>query len=400
MPQSLYSALMRPAPLPPRSGAGARGGDRLPRPLRAGHRPSSPAARRRRAAGAGPARHALPQPRRARRGLRQARPRRARLARAGVRVRGGRDDHPSRAAREPAAARLPAARGPGARQPARLQQRRGRGRRGGTRPLALARAAGAGAARREPGQVEGDGGRGRARRLRPLARAALELRGLRDDQRQLAQHAGPAGPPGGGAARARSSTRSTTSPPARWPGAAGAPPPVLVKIAPDLAPEQVDAVVDLAMARGIAGMIVSNTTLSREGLASPPELAGAGGRPLGRAPPRAGHGARRAGRPALPGAPRGRGGRGRLHGRRRVGQARGRGLARAGLHGLRLRRAGHGARDRRRPAGPDGPGGRAPRLRDRGERAPAAHGRLRAAEPTPRSRGRPCSSSTIWPSSS
>ena len=57
-------------------------------------------------------------------------------------------------------------------------------------------------------------------------------------------------------------------------GRAGAPPPVLVKIAPDLAPEQVDAVVDLAMARGIAGMIVSNTTLSREGLASPPELAG------------------------------------------------------------------------------------------------------------------------------
>ena len=45
-----------------------------------------------------------------------------------------------------------------------------------------------------------------------------------------------------------------------------------MKIAPDLDGEQVDAVVDLALARGLAGMIVSNTTLSREGLASPEAL--------------------------------------------------------------------------------------------------------------------------------
>jgi dihydroorotate dehydrogenase len=67
-------------------------------------------------------------------------------------------------------------------------------------------------------------------------------------------------------------------------GRAGAPPPVLIKIAPDLAGEQVDAVVDLALARGLAGVIVSNTTLSREGLVSPPELAaqegGLSGAPL------------------------------------------------------------------------------------------------------------------------
>ena len=55
-------------------------------------------------------------------------------------------------------------------------------------------------------------------------------------------------------------------------GRAGAPRPVLVKIAPDLDGDQVDAVVDLALARGLAGMIVSNTTLSREGLASPEAL--------------------------------------------------------------------------------------------------------------------------------
>lgn len=52
----------------------------------------------------------------------------------------------------------------------------------------------------------------------------------------------------------------------------GAPRPLLVKLAPDLEPRQVDAVVDLALERGLAGVIVANTTLSREGLASPPAL--------------------------------------------------------------------------------------------------------------------------------
>ena len=57
-------------------------------------------------------------------------------------------------------------------------------------------------------------------------------------------------------------------------GRAGAAPPVLVKLAPDLAPEQIDAAVDLALERGLAGVIVTNTTLARDGLASPRELAG------------------------------------------------------------------------------------------------------------------------------
>lgn len=67
-------------------------------------------------------------------------------------------------------------------------------------------------------------------------------------------------------------------------GRAGAAPPVLVKLAPDLAPEDIDAVVDLAVERGLAGVIVTNTTLSRDGLASPPELSaregGLSGAPL------------------------------------------------------------------------------------------------------------------------
>ncbi len=67
-------------------------------------------------------------------------------------------------------------------------------------------------------------------------------------------------------------------------GGGGAPPPVLVKLAPDLEPGQIDAAVDLALARGLAGVIVTNTTLSREGLRSPPHLAaregGLSGAPL------------------------------------------------------------------------------------------------------------------------
>jgi dihydroorotate dehydrogenase len=52
------------------------------------------------------------------------------------------------------------------------------------------------------------------------------------------------------------------------------PPPVLVKLAPDLEPAQIDAVVDLALERAVAGIIVTNTTLARDGLISPPALAG------------------------------------------------------------------------------------------------------------------------------
>jgi len=62
--------------------------------------------------------------------------------------------------------------------------------------------------------------------------------------------------------------------------------PLLVKIAPDLADKDVIAVADLAVGSGLDGIIATNTTISREGLASPPaevEAAGAGGlsgRPL------------------------------------------------------------------------------------------------------------------------
>lgn len=56
--------------------------------------------------------------------------------------------------------------------------------------------------------------------------------------------------------------------------------PLLVKIAPDLADDDVLAVADLATAQGLDGIIATNTTISRDGLASDPakvEAAGAGG---------------------------------------------------------------------------------------------------------------------------
>ena len=56
--------------------------------------------------------------------------------------------------------------------------------------------------------------------------------------------------------------------------------PLLVKIAPDLAGEDVDAVADLAVELGLDGIIATNTTVSRDGLTSSPaevSAAGAGG---------------------------------------------------------------------------------------------------------------------------
>jgi dihydroorotate dehydrogenase len=56
--------------------------------------------------------------------------------------------------------------------------------------------------------------------------------------------------------------------------------PLLVKIAPDLADTDVDAVADLALELGLDGIIATNTTISRAGLASPASqvaAAGAGG---------------------------------------------------------------------------------------------------------------------------
>lgn len=56
--------------------------------------------------------------------------------------------------------------------------------------------------------------------------------------------------------------------------------PVLVKIAPDLSDDDVRAVADLAVELGLAGIVATNTTISREGLRTPApvvEKMGAGG---------------------------------------------------------------------------------------------------------------------------
>lgn len=54
--------------------------------------------------------------------------------------------------------------------------------------------------------------------------------------------------------------------------------PVLVKIAPDLSDEDVDAVADLAVELGLAGIVATNTTISRAGLRTPDvDSLGAGG---------------------------------------------------------------------------------------------------------------------------
>jgi dihydroorotate dehydrogenase len=62
--------------------------------------------------------------------------------------------------------------------------------------------------------------------------------------------------------------------------AAGRRVPLLVKIGPDLADADVDAVADLALELGLDGIVATNTTVSRDGLASSPRAvaaAGAGG---------------------------------------------------------------------------------------------------------------------------
>uniref|UniRef100_A0A942T1B8 Dihydroorotate dehydrogenase (quinone) n=1 Tax=Neobacillus citreus TaxID=2833578 RepID=A0A942T1B8_9BACI len=56
--------------------------------------------------------------------------------------------------------------------------------------------------------------------------------------------------------------------------------PVLVKIAPDLTDDQIDAIAGLAVDLGLSGVIANNTTISREGLVTPAEQVqamGAGG---------------------------------------------------------------------------------------------------------------------------
>jgi dihydroorotate dehydrogenase len=142
--------------------------------------------------------------------------------------------------------------------------------------------------------------------------------------------------------------------------------PVLVKIAPDLQDAEVERIAELATELGLAGVIATNTTLSRRDsvvfVPLRPALGrarrrGRGcGRPLGRAPRRAL--ARGAGDPA-PHAARGRvrhlrrrGG----HGRGRPGAARRGRDARAGVHGVPLPGTGVGpVGQRRAPAHPTRP---------------------------------------------
>ncbi|HEU4583235.1 MAG TPA: quinone-dependent dihydroorotate dehydrogenase [Polyangiaceae bacterium] len=63
-------------------------------------------------------------------------------------------------------------------------------------------------------------------------------------------------------------------------GSAGRRPALLVKIAPDLADEDILGVADLALELGLDGIVATNTTISRAGLRTPPhaiEALGAGG---------------------------------------------------------------------------------------------------------------------------
>jgi len=53
--------------------------------------------------------------------------------------------------------------------------------------------------------------------------------------------------------------------------------PLLVKIAPDLPDDEIDAVARLAVELGLAGIIVTNTTISRAGLATDPAVVAAAG---------------------------------------------------------------------------------------------------------------------------
>src|SRR5699024_6831684 len=56
--------------------------------------------------------------------------------------------------------------------------------------------------------------------------------------------------------------------------------PLLVKIAPDLPDDEIEAIARMAVAEGLAGIIAHNTTISRDGLITDPavdEAAGAGG---------------------------------------------------------------------------------------------------------------------------
>ena len=222
-------------------------------------------------------------PERARAGRRLRQERRRHRRAGGARLRPRRDRHGHRRAaarqRRPRLFRLPADRA--------VVNRMGFNNDGAevvARRLALARA---GRSRRQPvarGQHRQDQGRARGRRGAVLAdygheRApARAVRRLPGRQRLLPEHPRPARPPGGREAASRCSTHVRE---AADRAVADRRVPLLVKIAPDLADEDVLAVADLAAALGLDGIIATNTTdLPRPGCASTPEqveAAGAGG---------------------------------------------------------------------------------------------------------------------------
>ena len=149
--------------------------------------------------------------------------------------------------------------------------------------------------------------------------------------------------------------------------------PLLVKIAPDLSDDDVLAVADLAVELGLDGIVATNTTISREGLASSPaevERVGAGG--LSGAPLRArALEVLRLIRGRVGDDMVGRRGRRDRLGRRRPRAARGRGHAAPGLHRVHLRGRDLAAPRAARPGrGPGGglmttPGGAGSELRAR-----------------------------------
>ncbi len=66
-------------------------------------------------------------------------------------------------------------------------------------------------------------------------------------------------------------------------GEQGKRPPLLVKLAPDIADDDLPAIVGVIEARGVDGIVVSNTTLARDGLTDrsfAAEAGGLSGRPL------------------------------------------------------------------------------------------------------------------------
>ncbi len=201
-------------------------------------------------------RPALRPPGGARRRVRQGRRGGGGVLRGGLRRRGGGDRDPAPAAREPGAAAVPHPGGTGAHQPDGLQQPRG-GRDGRPAPGARPPRRPGG---REPRKEQGHAARARGGRLRRRGGAARRARRLRGGERELAQHPRAPHAPGAGAApraaldgpcTARGGRRRASRCSSRSPRTSR--------------PEEVDAIVDVALEVGIAGLICTNTTLTRAG---------------------------------------------------------------------------------------------------------------------------------------